>query len=119
MKLWKFILAALAFLMVCTTFTNCSKSDDNGGLSRSIVGTWVEADNVETSTFRFNSDGSFIETYEGKGDFESYRGDYVYNSGYNSGWLELNYDDGYRDSTPVEWIDNNHIILWGSEFTRR
>lgn len=116
MKLWKFILAALAFLMVCTTFTNCSKSDDNGGSSRSIVGTWVEAGYYEeTFSYRFNSDGSFIETYEGKGSFESSRGDYVY----NSGWLELNYDDGYRDSTPVEWIDNNHILLWDSEFVRR
>lgn len=118
MKLWKFILAALAFLMVCTTFTNCSKSDDNGGLSRSIVGTWVAAAPQEIITMRFDSDGRFSERYQSDyGDDQTSRGEYVYD-GYS---LELYYADGNgeTDFVYVEWIDNNHIILWGIEFTRR
>lgn len=117
MKIWKLIVAALAFSLACVAFTGCSDDKGDGNAFNSkLVGTWRSTEsNIEIISYVFKSNGTFVERYQYYDESKSWPGKYEYDGDY----LELYYDDGDYENTYVNWISNNRIELFGMAFARQ
>lgn len=133
MKTFRLIGMALLAVVMCVNFASCSDDDDEEETNseyKALLGSWQmseqDGDILVTSSFIFNSNGTYSFTYAENGDSdEVYTGKFTYDANShkitryegNSNIIYEEYFIAEVNSTTLRlqkwsWHENNRNIYW-------